>query len=57
MTELEYCRLMLDNHIGGLEISKAALPEMWEDEDEEKLILMRRIREILRNIREVNEGE
>ena len=52
MTELEYARLQLDNLINGMEISKSALPEIWTDEDEERLKLMVLIRGILGRIKE-----
>ena len=51
MTELEYCRMDLDNYIGGLEISKSALPESWTEDDERILNLMMRIKDILCNIK------
>ena len=56
MTELEYCRMMLDNHIGGLKISKSALPETWTEDDERTLDLMVRIKAILDRVEE-KEGE
>lgn len=48
MDELEYCRRMLDNHIGGLEISKAT--GYWNEDDERTLDLMVRIKGILERI-------
>jgi len=53
MTKLEYCRLELDNHIGGLEISKAA--GIWTEDDERTLELMLLIKDILSNVREVKD--
>ena len=50
LTELEYCRLMLDNHIAGLEISKST--GYWSNEEERLLDLMRRIKSILERIEE-----
>ena len=54
MTELGYCRIMLDNHIAGLKISKAT--GYWTDDDERTLDLMQRIKAILDRV-EVKEGE
>ena len=54
MTELEHCRLMLDNHISGLEISKST--GYWTEDDERTLDLMRRIKAILDEV-EVREDE
>lgn len=51
MTKLGYCRLMLENHINGLGISKQT--GFWNDEDERTLQLMVMIKEILNNIVEV----
>lgn len=48
MTKLEYCRLELDNHIGGLEISKST--GYWTEDDERTLNLMLMIKEILSNV-------
>jgi len=53
MTKLEYCRLELDNHIGGLEISKAA--GYWSEDDEQTLELLLMIKDILNSIREVKD--
>lgn len=53
MTKLEYCRLELDNHIGGLEISKST--GYWTEDDERTLNLMLMIKEILSNV-EPKEG-
>ena len=50
MTELGYCRLMLDNYIGGLEISKAT--GYWTEEDERVLYLIRKIKSILERVDE-----
>lgn len=52
MTQLEYVRLELDNHIGGLEISKSVLPDSWTEDDERTLNLMLRIKDILSRIKE-----
>ena len=55
MTELEYCRMMLDNHIAGLEISKST--GYWNDDDERTLDLMKRIKAILDKVNVVKDGE
>ena len=55
MNELEYARMMLDNHISGLEISKAA--GYWNEDDERTLELMRLIRNILRRIKPKNDTD
>ena len=52
MTDLEYARIMLDNHIAGMEISKAA--GEWTEDDERTLELMRLIRNILRRIKPID---
>lgn len=46
MDELGLTRLELDNHIGGLEISKAT--GYWTEDDERTLQLMYRIQDLLR---------
>ena len=50
LEKLGYARIMLDNHIDGLEISKAT--GYWSDDDERTLNLMYLIKGILSNIKE-----
>ena len=53
MSRLEFAKIELDNHIGGLEISKST--GFWNEEDERALNLMKLLRDILHSIREVEE--
>lgn len=49
-------RIELENYIGGLEISKYALPDCWDDHEEEKLTLMKNIAGVLRRIKQTNDA-
>ena len=53
--ELGITKLELENHIGGLEISKAT--GYWNDDDERTLQLMYRIKSILDRIQPVEEKQ
>lgn len=54
--ELGFMRIELDNLIGGREISKAAIPESWSEEDERELALLKRIASLLSRT-EVADGD
>lgn len=48
--ELGIMRIELDNYIGGLEISKAAVPSSWGKYDEKVLNLLKRVADVLRRV-------
>lgn len=56
LDELGFMRIELDNLIGGKEISKAALPESWSEDDERELALLKWIASLLKRT-EVKDGD
>ena len=55
MPELDYYKLSLDNWIAGIELAKETLPRSWRGKVEQRLELLKGIRDLLERIEEKEE--